>query len=365
MLSSQEGRPKPVPLRTEPSLSRRTETLTRRALITGISGQDGSYLSEFLLERGYEVHGMVRRAAIEDQEARLSRILHLLDKVKLHAGALESFSGVFQVIDAVRPDEIYHLAAQSFVRHSFEDEFSTMNINVNGTHHVLAAARQLVPRARVYFAGSSEMIGKSDVVPQNESTPFHPRSPYGISKVAGYHLTRNYREAYGMFACTGILYNHESPRRGLEFVTRKITSQAVKIKLGLANEITLGNLDAMRDWGHAAEYVRAMWLMLQQDKPDDYLIATGETHSVREFLESAFHTLDLDPYEYLKIDAKFVRPAEVDLLRGDSSKARKQLGWTHEVHFHDLVAEMIRADLDFYSRSPGVTRAPEVSEQPH
>jgi GDPmannose 4,6-dehydratase len=304
-----------------------------------------------LLQQGYEVHGLVRRVAIEDPEHRLWRIRQLLDKVQLHNASLESYPRLYQVIAKVRPDEIYHLAGQSFVSDLFEDEFSTLATNVNGTHYMLAATRELVPEARFYFAGSSEMIGQAKTCPQNENTPFHPRSAYGISKVAGYHLTRNYRDAYRLFACSGILYNHESPRRGLEFVTRKITAQAAKIKLGLAREICLGNLEAKRDWGHAREYVRAMWLMLQQDEPDDYLIATGETHSVREFLECAFQLLGLDPYKYLVVDPKLTRPAEVDLLVGDYSKARQRLSWTCEIHFNDLVSEMVRADLEFYAQT--------------
>ena len=323
-----------------------------RALITGITGQDGSYMAEFLLDQGYEVHGVVRRVAIEDPEHRLSRIRHLLDRVELHAASLESYPILFQVVNRVKPYEVYHLAAQSFVSYSFEDEFSTLEININGTHYVLAAVRELVPQARFYFAGSSEMFGNSTLSPQDETTPFMPRSAYGISKLAGYHLTRNYREAYGVRASCGILYNHESPRRGFEFVTRKITSGAAKIKVGLEKVIRLGNLEAKRDWGHAREYQRAMWLMLQQDQPGDYVISSGETHSVREFLELAFALLDLDPYKYLTIDPDLIRPAEVDMLAGDSSKARRELGWTYNLAFADLVKEMVFADLERYRRSP-------------
>src|SRR4051812_4650289 len=276
--------------------------MTKRALITGISGQDGSYLAELLLDKGYEVHAIARRMAIENPEHRLFRIRHLVGKIQLHGASLESYPSLFQVISRIQPDEVYHLAAQSFVSYSFEDEFTTMNANVNGTHYMLAAVRELVPKTRFYFAGSSEMFGNPPDVPQHEETIFRPRSPYGISKVTGYYLTRNYREAYGMYACSGILYNHESPRRGLEFVTRKITSTAAKIKLGMAKELRLGNHDARRDWGHAREYVKAMWMMLQQPKPDDFVIATGEYHSVGEFAELAFSMAGLNLHNYLKLD---------------------------------------------------------------
>lgn len=326
---------------------------TRRcALITGISGQDGSYLSELLLEKGYEVHGVVRRVAIEDPQHRLSRIQHLLDKVHLHAASLESYPSLMKVVADVQPDEVYHLAAQSYVSYSFEDEFSTFEVNVNGTHYLLSICRDIAPKARFYFAGSSEMFGSAPA-PQNELTSFRPRSAYGISKVAGYHLTRNYREAYHLHASCGMLYNHESPRRGMEFVTRKISSLAAQIKLGLATEIRMGNPDAKRDWGHAREYVEAMWLMLQQEQPDDYVIATGETHSVREFLEAAFGFLDLDPYKYLVLDKRFLRPAEVDVLQGDASKARQRLGWSARIKFSELVRDMVSSDLSFYSRIKG------------
>jgi len=252
-----------------------------RALISGITGQDGSYLAEWLLAKGYELHGVVRRVAIEDPEHRLTRLDGIRTHIKLHAASLESYASIHQVVAKVMPDECYHLAAQSFVSYSFDDEFSTLNANINGTHYLLAAAKNIVPRCRFYFAGSSEMFGKADEVPQTEHTRFHPRSTYGISKVAGFDLTRNYREAYGMHASSGILFNHESPRRGFEFVTRKITSGVARIAAGKSKELRLGNLDAKRDWGHAREYVQAMWLMLQQPEPDDYVIATGQTHTVR------------------------------------------------------------------------------------
>jgi len=317
----------------------------KRALITGITGQDGSYLAELLLDKGYEVHGVVRRVAIEDPEHRLWRILHLKDRLHLHAASLESLPSIYRVFQTVKPIECYHLAAQSFVAYSFEDEFSTLNANINGTHHVLVALRDCTPDCRFYFAASSEMFGKVAEVPQNEVTRFHPRSAYGISKVAGFDLTRNYREAYGLKASSGILYNHESPRRGFEFVTRKITSQAARIKLGLTKDVRLGNLDARRDWGHAREYVRAMWLMLQQDVPEDYVIATGEQHSVREFAELAFSHLGLDYRDHVVVDPQFQRPADVETLLGDASKARKKLGWTYGVTFKELVQEMVEADV--------------------
>jgi GDPmannose 4,6-dehydratase len=316
----------------------------KRALITGITGQDGSYLAELLLDKGYEVHGVVRRVAIEDPEHRLWRILHLKDRLHLHAASLESLPSIYRVFQTVKPHECYHLAAQSFVAYSFEDEFSTLNANINGTHHVLVALRDCAPDCRFYFAASSEMFGKVAEVPQNEMTRFHPRSAYGISKVAGFDLTRNYREAYGLKASSGILYNHESPRRGFEFVTRKITSQAARIKLGLTKDVRLGNLDARRDWGHAREYVRAMWLMLQQDEPEDYVIATGEQHSVREFAELAFSHLGLDYRDHVVVDPQFQRPADVETLLGDASRARKKLGWTYGVTFKELVQEMVEAD---------------------
>ncbi|MEP7273330.1 MAG: GDP-mannose 4,6-dehydratase [Acidobacteriota bacterium] len=318
--------------------------MSKKALITGITGQDGSYLSEHLLSLGYEVHGIVRRVALEDPHRRFSRIAHVLDRIQLHAGSLESYPSIFHVMSHFEFDECYHLAAQSFVAESFADGFSTMNTNINGTHYMLAALRELRPKCKFYFAGSSEMFGKVDEVPQQESTRFHPRSPYGISKVAGFELTRNYREAYEMPCSNGILFNHEGPRRGYEFVTRKITSSAARIKLGLATEWRLGNLDAERDWGHAADYVRAMHLMLQHD-PDDYVVATGETHSVREFCELAFDEVGLDYHDCVKVDERFYRPAEVELLVGDATKARQVLGWEPRYSFRSLVREMVQSDL--------------------
>src|SRR5271155_2226831 len=328
----------------------------RRALITGISGQDGSYLAEFLLGKGYEVHGIVRRVAMEDPQHRLSRIYRVRDRLHLHAASLESYPSLLKVVAAVCPDEVYHLAAQSYVSYSFEDEFSPFEANVNGTHYMLSACRDVVPKAKFYFAGSSEMFGAAPA-PQNELTAFRPRSVYGISKVAGYHLTRNYREAYGVHASCGMMYNHESPRRGMEFVTRKISSMAAQIKLGLVQEIRLGNLEAKRDWGYAGDYVEAMWLMLQQEQPDDYVIATEENHSVREFLECAFDLLALDLYKFLVPAPRLARPAEVDLLLGDMTKARESLQWSPRMRFRELVHAMVTADLQLYTRTT-VAEAP-------
>jgi GDPmannose 4,6-dehydratase len=317
----------------------------KKALITGITGQDGSYLAEHLLNLGYEVHGIVRRVAMEQPEHRLGRLKGILDKIKVHAANLDSYPSIFHIFSREQFDECYHLAAQSFVAESFADGFSTMSTNINGTHYVLAALRELQPKCRFYFAGSSEMFGKVRETPQRESTPFHPRSPYGISKCAGFQLAVNYREAYGMYCCNGILFNHESPRRGLEFVTRKVTNGVARIKLGLVSELRLGNLDAKRDWGHARDYVRAMHLMLQQPEPDDYVVATGETHSVRELCELAFSEVGLDYREYVKIDQTVYRPAEVDLLIGDCSKAARTLKWQPSVGFAGLIKEMVHADL--------------------
>lgn len=320
----------------------------KKALITGITGQDGSYLAEFLLERGYEVHGIVRHVALEDPQSRMWRLRHFLDDVKIHSGSMESYASIFSIVSEVKPDECYHLAAQSYVSYSFEDEFSTININLNGTHYVLSSIKRQAPQCKFYFAGSSEMFGHVKETPQNEGTPFHPRSPYGISKMAGFELTRNYREAYGLFALSGILYNHESPRRGREFVTRKVSTAAAKIKLGLENNIRLGNIDAKRDWGHAKDYVIAMWLMLQQDQPEDYVIGSGRSHSVRDFLEKAFNYVGLDYRNHLVIDKKLYRPSEDHVLRGDASKAREKLGWRPTMSFEKLVKDMVDSDLALY-----------------
>jgi GDPmannose 4,6-dehydratase len=318
----------------------------KKALITGITGQDGSYLAEYLLEKGYEVHGLVRRVALEQPDMRLGRIAHLRNQIVLHPGTLESYPSLFHIFSRNKFDECYHLAAQSFVAESFEDGFSTMNTNSSGTHYVLAALHQIQPECKFYFAGSSEMFGKVRETPQCETTPFHPRSPYGISKVAGYYLSLNYREAYGMYCSNGILFNHESPRRGFEFVTRKITHTVARIKLGLATDLLLGNLEARRDWGHAADYVRAMHLMLQQPESSDYVVATGETHSVREFCELAFGEAGLDYREFVRPDPQFFRPAEVDLLIGDATRAHEVLGWRPTYTFRQLVSEMVANDLD-------------------
>ena len=321
----------------------------KKALITGITGQDGSYLAELLLGKGYEVHGIVRRVALEDERHRMWRIRHIRDHLILHAASLESFASIYRVVQRVKPDECYHLAAQSFVSYSFEDEFSTLNTNINGTHYMLASLKEVKPDCRFYFAGSSEMFGKVRETPQNELTPFHPRSAYGISKVAAYELTRNYREAYGIYAVGGLVYNHESPRRGYEFVTRKISSGVARIKLGLSKELRLGNLDAIRDWGFAKDYVKAMWLMLQGDSPKDYVVATGIGHSVRECCQLAFAHVGLDYRDYVVVDQTFFRPAEVDLLVGDASKAKQELGWQAEVSFKELVRLMVETDLEFAS----------------
>jgi len=313
----------------------------RRALITGIPGQDGSYLADLLLSKGYEVHGIVRRTAIEDTEHKLKNLRHILGQIHLHVVSLDNVLSMIKLVKDLQPDECYHLAASSFVSYSFEDEISILNNNVNSTHYLLAAIKEFAPHCRVYFAGTSEMFGNVEIEPQDERTPFNPRSIYGISKVASYHLVKNYRQQYGMFACTGILYNHESPRRGYEFVTRKIVSMAVRIKLGLQDTLPLGNLDAFRDWGYTPDYVNAMWLMLQADHPDDFVVASGETHSVREFVELAFSSLGLDYQEHVKMDPKLFRPAEKVRLCGDSGKIMEKLNWKRTITFQEIVKEMI------------------------
>jgi GDPmannose 4,6-dehydratase len=325
----------------------------RIAFITGITGQDGSYLAESLVSKGYEVHGLVRRVALEDPLHRLGRIAQIRDRLTLHAGSLESFPSLYQIVRRVQPDECYHLAAQSFVSYSFDDEFSTLNTNINGTHYLLAAVKEAAPACRFYFAGSSEMFGKVEEIPQTELTRFHPRSAYGISKVAGFDLARNYREAYGLYASSGILFNHESARRGYEFVTRKITAGVAAIAAGKAKEVRLGNLEARRDWGHAPDYVEAMWMMLQQDEPDDYVVATGETHSVREFCQMAFSFVGLNYQDHVVTDEFLHRPAEVDLLIGNPAKAKAVLGWQSNTSFETLVRVMVEADC----RAAGVSLA--------
>ena len=320
-----------------------------RALITGITGQDGSYLAEFLLDKGYEVFGMVRRSSTEN----FARINHIRDKINFAQGDLLDSNSLSSIIQEVDPDEVYNLAAQSFVPTSWSQPGLTAEFNAVGVTRLLEAVRRHNIKIKFYQASSSEMFGKVREVPQTEKTPFYPRSPYGIAKVYGHWITVNYRESYGMFACSGILFNHESPRRGLEFVTKKITDGAARIKVGLADELRLGNLDAKRDWGYAGDYVHAMWLMLQQAEPENFVISTGENHSVQEFVELAFDRLELDYKKYVKIDPRFVRPAEVDTLLGDPSYARKKLGWKPEVSFKQLVEMMVDSDLERYQKLTG------------
>tara|TARA_B100001029_G_C15029061_1_gene435648 strand:- start:339 stop:1322 length:984 start_codon:yes stop_codon:yes gene_type:complete len=321
------------------------------ALITGVTGQDGSYLAEFLLKKKYKVHGIVRRVALEDETHRLWRLKKILKQINLHSASLESYASLVKIIQKVKPNEIYHLGAQSYVDYSFKDEFSTLNTNINGTHYLLSAIKDFSPKTKFYFAGSSEMFGKVKSIPQNEKTPFHPRSAYGISKVTGHDLARNYREAYNLFCCTGILFNHESPRRGFEFVTRKISHGVARIKYGLQRDLKLGNLESKRDWGHAKDYVEAMWRMLQLRKPDDFVIATNEQHSVREFAKVAFSIVGLDYRKYIKIDKNLYRPAEVQTLLGNYSKARRILKWKPKVSFKNLVKDMVQSDLKFVKKS--------------
>ena len=320
------------------------------ALITGITGQDGSYLSELLLSKKYIVHGVVRRVALEDKNHRLWRLRHILNKIHLHSGSLESYASIVKLIQKIKPTEIYHLGAQSYIDYAFKDEFSTMNTNVNGTHYLLSAIRDFSPKSKFYFAASSEMYGKVQQIPQTEKTPFYPRSTYGISKVAGFDLTRNYREAYNLFCSNGILFNHESPRRGFEFVTRKISHAVARIKFGLQKKLHLGNIHAKRDWGHAKDYVKAMWLMLQQRKPDDFVICTGKQYSVEQFAKLAFEQVGLNYKKYVIIDQKLNRPADVQTLIGNCSKAKKILKWKHEYNFEELVKDMVTEDLKFVEK---------------
>jgi GDPmannose 4,6-dehydratase len=314
----------------------------RRALVTGITGQDGSYLAELLLEKGYQVFGTTRRTSTD----RLDRIEHLLPRVELLSADLLDQNSLQSALQETRPHEVYNLAAQSFVPTSWRQPVLTAEFTAVGVTRLLEAVRLVDPAIRFYQASSSEMFGKVSETPQNERTPFHPRSPYGVAKVYGHWITVNYRESYGLFACSGILFNHESPRRGLEFVTRKVSDGAARIKLGLVRELRLGNLDARRDWGYAGDYVEAMWLMLQQPEPDDYVIATGEMHSVRDLVEIAFERVGLDWRSHVAVDPRFVRPAEVDLLLGDASKARSRLGWKPRLGFRELVERMVDADLE-------------------
>ena len=322
--------------------------MTMKALITGIAGQDGSYLADLLLSKGYEVHGIVRRIAIEDSAHKLKNISHIHDRVKLHVASLDNVLSLIKTIREVMPDECYHLAASSFVSYSFEDEMSILNNNINATHYLLAALKEFVPSCRFYYAGSSEMFGTVTCSPQDEGTPFNPRAIYGVSKVAGCHLVKNYRSQYGMFACTGILYNHESPRRGYEFVTRKIVSSAVRIKLGLQQTLALGNLDAYRDWGYAPDYVNAMWLMLQADTAEDYVVASGETHSVREFVETAFSCLGLDYQKHVTVDPKFFRPAERVQLCGNPAKICSRLHWSRTKTLQEIIRDMVDSEMILY-----------------
>lgn len=318
----------------------------KTALITGITGQDGSYLAELLLDKGYKVYGLVRRTSTPI----MVNIEHILDKIELVSGDLTDLSSLIRIMEQIQPDEVYNLAAQSFVGTSWEQPILTGNVTGLAVTNMLEAVRVVKPDTRFYQASSSEMFGKVVETPQKETTPFYPRSPYGVAKVYGHWITINYRESFNMYACSGILFNHESPRRGVEFVTRKITDAVAKIKLGLANELRLGNLDAKRDWGFAGDYVKAMWLMLQQDTPDDYVISTGETHTVQEFVEIAFSHVGLKWEDYVVIDEKFVRPAEVDLLLGDCTKAKEKLGWQLDVSFEQLVKMMVDEDLKKYER---------------
>ncbi len=315
--------------------------MSKSALVTGITGQDGSYLAELLLDKGYNVYGLIRRSATPSTE----RIAHILDKVTLVVGEMTDQTSLLDAMEASQADEVYNLAAQSFVGDSWTIPVSTGEVDGIGVTRILEAIRRVKPSARFYQAATSEMYGKVHEVPQSETTPFHPRSPYGVAKVYGYYITLNYRESYGLHASNGILFNHESPRRGLEFVTRKITDSVAKIKLGMAEELRLGNLDSKRDWGFAGDYVELMWRMLQQDTPDDYVAATGETHTVREFCEIAFGHVGLDYNQYVSVDPRFVRPAEVDLLLGDPSKAKNELGWEPKVSFRELVEMMVDADM--------------------
>jgi GDPmannose 4,6-dehydratase len=317
-----------------------------RALITGVTGQDGSYLAEFLLDKGYEVYGLVRRSSLE----KFDRIGHLIDRLNFVEGDLTDQSSLDSTMQSVQPDEVYNLAAQSFVAASWNQPVLTGDVTGLGVLRILEAIRRHRPNARFVQASSSEMFGKVRETPQTEQTPFHPRSPYGVAKVFGHHITVNFRESYGIFACSCIGFNHESPRRGTEFVTRKVTQQVARIKLGLARKLCMGNLDSQRDWGFAGDYVKAMWMMLQQPSAEDYILATGITHSVRELLDVAFSCAGLDWEKFVEIDEKLIRPAEVDYLRGDSTKAKEKLGWEPEVGFKELIEMMVDADLDVLRR---------------
>ena len=323
----------------------------KKALITGINGQDGSYLAELLISKGYEVHGIVRREAMEDSANRLHNISHIIDQIKLYTASIDNHLSIYKIINNVRPDECYHLAASSFVSYFFDDEMSVLSNNFNSTHFLLASIKELSPNCRFYFAGSSEMFGEADETPQNENTKFNPRSIYGISKVSGHYLVKNYRKHHKIFACTGILYNHESPRRKHQFVTRKITSTVARINLGLEDKLELGNLAAKRDWGHAREYVQAIWLMLQNDKPDDFVIATGQTHTVEQFAKAAFSYVGLNYKDFVKVDSRFFRLDEKVTLVGNPSKAKKHLGWHSSITLDQLVKEMVDNDLQIMDKN--------------
>lgn len=323
----------------------------KKALITGIAGQDGSYLAELLLSKGYEVHGIIRRKAFEGSQGKLQNVVHILDKIHLHSGSLDNAIYLAKLINDVQPNECYHLASSSFVNYSFGDEFHGLTNNVESTYNILSALKEFSPNCKLYFAGSSEMFGTVSVEPQNEFTPFHPRAIYGISKLTGYHLVRNFCERDGLFASVGIMYNHESPRRGFEFVTRKITSTVAKIKLGIENKLYLGNLDAVRDWGYAPDYVQAMWNMLQMDTPDQYVIATGKMNSVCDFVNKAFGYVGLNYRDFVYSDPRFYRDSEKIPLRGDAAKAKDQLGWDCTKSIDEIIAEMIDHDLFILQRT--------------
>jgi GDPmannose 4,6-dehydratase len=340
--------------------------MKQRALITGINGQDGSYLAELLLAKGYEVYGMVRQNAIENPQQRLIRLREVLDRIRLYVASLENLASIYNMVESIRPHECYHLAAHSHTTCSFDDEFSALRTNIDGTHYLLSAIRKFAPSCRFYFAGSSEMFGKVEANPQRETTPFHPHSLYGISKVAGYYLTRNYREANRIHACTGILFSHESPRRGPESIARKITSGIAAILAGKADRLRIGNPKVKHDWGHAREYVDAMWMMLQRSVPDDYVIASGEAHSVQQFAKTAFQHAGLDWRKHIEVDANSHRPSEDSHFLGDYTKARDTFGWMPRISFADLVAEMVDADcaaLGIQSPSSRASTSSQVTKE--